>query len=101
MGLVGREFIDDARQTAYTLGMPDLAIVEMPRGLTNLTPAEVIEVARAAKSEVVAGLTRLDAGHGPAAALPLPTPHTFEYRGRDQFGALGEFQEDFLNRGFG
>lgn len=101
MGLVGREFIDDARQTAYTLGMADLAIVEMPRGLTNLTPAQVIEVARAARPEVVAGLTRLDAGHGAAAALPLPTPHMFEYRGRDQFGALREFQEDFLDRGFG
>src|SRR5437763_461209 len=31
--------MDDARQTAYVLGMPDLSIVELPRGLTNLTPA--------------------------------------------------------------
>lgn len=93
--------MDDARQTAFTLGMPDLAIVEMPRGLTNLTPAEVIELARKFKPEVVAALTREDAGHGEATALPLATPNTFTYRGVDQFGALREFQDDYLNRNFG
>ena len=49
--------MDDARQTAFTLGMGDLAIVEMPRGLTNLAPSEVVNIARAAKPEVLASLT--------------------------------------------
>ena len=57
MGLVAREFMDDARQTAYVLGMPDLAIIEMPRGLTNLTPGEVLEIAASLKPQVLAALT--------------------------------------------
>ncbi len=38
----------------YVLGMPDLAIIEMPRGLTNLTPGEVLEIAANLKPQVLA-----------------------------------------------
>jgi hypothetical protein len=93
--------MDDARQTAFTLGMGDLAIVEMPRGLTNLTPSEVIDIARAAKPEVLASLTTVDAGQSTATGLPLPSPDPFTYHGPDQFGALAAFQADYLERGFG
>jgi hypothetical protein len=81
--------------------MPDLAIAEMPRGLTNLTSAEVIEIARAAKPEVVGALTTESAGHGERTALPGPTPDTFTYAGADQLAALRGFQDDYLSRGFG
>jgi hypothetical protein len=93
--------MDDARQTAFTLGMGDLAIVEMPRGLTNLTPAEVIDIAREAKPKVMAALLSESGGQSTATALPLPTPDTFTYGGSDQFGALAAFQADYLERGFG
>jgi hypothetical protein len=93
--------MDDARQSAFTLGMADLAIVEMPRGLTNLTPAEVVEIARAAKPEVVAALTSEGNGGRGGVGLPKPTPDTFTYRGTDQLAALRAFQADFLDRGLG
>jgi hypothetical protein len=93
--------MDDARQTAFTLGMGDLAIVEMPRGLTNLTPAEVIEIAREAKPKVLASLTSEAAGQSEATGLPAPTPETFTYAGSDQLAAFRVFQDDYLARGFG
>jgi hypothetical protein len=93
--------MDDARQTAFTLGMGDLAIVEMPRGLTNLTPAEVIEIAQHAKPMVIAALTSESGGQSEATGLPQPTPDPFTYRGADQFGALRDFQAHFLDLGFG
>jgi hypothetical protein len=93
--------MDDARQTAFTLGMGDLAIVEMPRGLTNLSPSEVIDIARAAKPEVLASLLTTEAGQSTATGLPLPWPDPFTYQGADPFAALAEFQADYLQRGFG
>ena len=41
----------------------DLALVEMPRGLTNLTPEEIIDIARDIKDDVIAAL----GGDGPLA----------------------------------
>jgi hypothetical protein len=101
VALVAREFMDDARQTAYTLGMPDLAIVEMPRGLTNLTAAEVIDIAREVKPKVLAALTSEASGQRGPTGLPSPEPDYFTYRAADQFASLREFQADFLARGFG
>jgi hypothetical protein len=93
--------MEDARQTAYTLGMPDLAIVEMPRGLTNLTHEEVVEIASEAKAKILTALTAEGSGRGSAVGLPAPEPDCFTYRGVDQFATLREFQDDFLARGFG
>jgi hypothetical protein len=93
--------MDDARQTAFTLGMGDLAIVEMPRGLTNLSPAEVIDIAREAKPKVLASLTSEAAGQSEATSLPGSTPDTFTYSGSDQLAAFRVFQDDYLARGFG
>jgi hypothetical protein len=101
VALVAREFMDDARQTAFTLGMGDLAIVEMPRGLTNLSPDEVIDIAREAKPKVLTALLSDEGGQSQATGLPLPTPGTFTYSGIDQLGALGAFQTGYLERGLG
>ena len=101
MGLVAREFMDDARQTAYVLGMPDLAIIEMPRGLTNLTPGEVLEIAANLKPQVVAALTSNGGGRASSDLLPSPSPDWLTYTGKDQLGALAAFQADFLDRRFG
>jgi hypothetical protein len=101
VGLVAREFMDDARQTAYVLGMPDLAIIEMPRGLTNLTPGEVLEIAANLKPQVLAALTSNGGGRASSDLLPSPSPDWLTYTGKDQLGALAAFQADFLDRRFG
>jgi hypothetical protein len=103
VALVAKTFVDDARQTAYVMGLPDLAIVEMPQGLTNLTPGQIVEIARNIKGEVVAALTTADvAESGAAALLPSPSPGTFTYTGATQLDALDAFQADFTHeRGLG
>lgn len=78
-----------------------MALVEMPRGLTNLSSAEVVEIAREAKPEVLAALTSEGARHDVSGVLPLPSPPRFSYEGSDQLEALAAFQIDFLQRGFG
>jgi hypothetical protein len=98
---VAREFMDDAQQTAYTLGMPDLAIVELPRGLTNLASAEVLEIARDIRPNVITALTADGRAGGGPGRLPSPTPETMTYEGADQMAAWRQFQVDFTARGFG
>jgi hypothetical protein len=93
--------MDDARQTAYVLGMPDLAIVELPRGLTNLTPKEVTELAGEALPKVIASLTSVTGEVASSDLLPASSPDRFTYTGSDQLAALAAFNDDFLARRFG
>jgi hypothetical protein len=99
--LVAADFVEDARQTAFTLGLGDLAIVEMPRGLTNLTPPEIVEIARDIKDRVVTGLTSEDYRDMGGAVLPQPTPERFAYAADDVLEAVAQFQADFLDRQLG
>jgi hypothetical protein len=101
VALVAREFVEDARQTAFVFGMPDLALVELPRGLTNLTPAEVVELAREARPGVITALTDVSGATSDQKPLPSPIPAEFTYEGGDQLAALAAFQRDFLERQLG
>jgi hypothetical protein len=103
VALVASTFVDDARQTAYVLGMPDLAIVEMPQGLTNLDSEQIITICEGLR-EAVAGELTSGGQRVPDASdvLPSAEPATYTYAGTDQFAALDAFWEDFTHkRGLG
>jgi hypothetical protein len=95
--------MEDARQTAYVMGMPDLALVEMPRGLTNLRPDEIIGIARSVRENIVSGLTQdTDAPGREAQILPNEAPYTFSYTAPGELDAWELFHEDFTHvRGLG
>lgn len=106
VALIAKQFLHDALEGARVFGMPDLAIVEIPHILTSCSEAEIRQVAIAAKEAVVKALLRSNEAPATAPAidhsvLPQPTPAEFRYEGKDQFDALRQFQEDFLDRGFG
>ncbi len=95
--------MEDARQTAYVMGMPDLALVEMPRGLTNLGAEEIAGIAALVREQVVRGLTSVTDGPGPSSqVLPASEPPTFHYQGPSQLDAWQLFHDDFTHvRGLG
>jgi hypothetical protein len=102
VALVAQTFVADARQSANVFGLPDLAMAVLPRGLTNLSPEEIIVLARAARDDVIGGLTGSYRGPSQSAAtLPSPDPRLFSYRAADHFAVLDQFQSDFLDRGVG
>lgn len=101
-GLVASSFIDDARETARVFGMPNLRLVEIPGPLTNLTRAEVEQVAANVFDDVIAALVRTDTETAePASQLPSHLPSRHRYPGADYLDAIRSFQADFIDRGIG
>jgi hypothetical protein len=100
VALVAATFVDDAKETARVFGMPDLEIIQIPGPLTNLTRAEVEQVAEQIFGQVCAGLTGIDGeATVEASALPSHEPSHFTYEGADQLAAVDAFQKDLIDRG--
>lgn len=82
VALVATTFIDDARETARVFGMPDLKIVRIPGPLTNLTRAEVEQVAEQIFPQVYAALTGAESDVEQEASCPRTSRSTSPTRVR-------------------
>jgi len=94
-----RAFVDDARRSAASFGLPGLPLAVVPLPFTNRRPDAIHRMVEAAFDQVVAGLTR-----------PVEMPEPVErpavedrlaYEGPDALDAWERMNRDFLRRGWG
>lgn len=92
-------FVEDARRSAATFGLPGLPLAVVPAPFTN-QPAEAIHrMAEAAFGDVVAGLTRpVPVGAPPA--VPAPEER-LRFAGSDALEAWERMNQEFLRQGWG
>jgi hypothetical protein len=95
-------FVQDARRSAVTFGLPELPIAVVPTPFTNQPPERIRAMVEGAIGQVVAGLTRpLPMAEPPREGVVLLEEEWLTFTGEDQLAAAREMNERFLSYGWG
>lgn len=101
VGFVAAQFVTDARHSAGSFGIPDLALTEVPLPFTNQTPDEIRANVDKNIDRIVAGLTQPLVRHNHATKLTLIDDAWLDFNGPDVLSAMEQMNDQFLSYGWG
>ncbi|MFG1421752.1 UGSC family (seleno)protein [Roseixanthobacter liquoris] len=101
VGFVASQFISDARHSAGSFGIKDLALAVVPLPFTNQTPDEIRENVDKNIDGVVAALTKPLASTHYETKLTLLDDAWLDFDGTDALAAMEHMNDQFLSYGWG
>ena len=100
--ILSNGFQDDAVASAKAFGMADIPFTVVPKVYNNITPEEAIAQTDPAVDDLIKLLTTQSDGYSlEEASVPKDGAASEAFQGADQFGALEQFNEAFLDRDWG
>jgi hypothetical protein len=101
VGFTAEHFISDARHSARSFGLGELALAVVPIPFTNLTADEINATVDANVERVIAGLTQVQTAPAIETKLRFFEDEWLDFEGDDTLEALDRMNAAFLSYGWG